>query len=67
MLIAAYARAVRRISERFDCCPDKLTLEQLEQYFSDLVKSHSWTGVSGLNVKNSCKAILFSGLCSYQL
>lgn len=43
--IDAYARAVRRISERFDCCPDKLTLEQREQYFADLVQSHSWSTV----------------------
>jgi integrase/recombinase XerD len=43
--IEAYALAVRRISERFDCCPDKLTLEQREQYFADLVKSHSWSTV----------------------
>ena len=43
--IEAYARAVRRISEYFDCCPDKLTLKQREQYFSDLVKSHSWSTV----------------------
>jgi integrase/recombinase XerD len=43
--IEAYARAVRRISEHFDCCPDKLTIEQREQYFSDLVKSHSWSTV----------------------
>ncbi len=43
--IEAYARAVRRISEHFDCCPDQLTLEQREQYFSDLVKSHSWSTV----------------------
>lgn len=43
--IESYARAVRRISERFDCCPDKLTMEQREQYFSDLVKSHSWSTV----------------------
>jgi len=43
--IDAYARAVRRISERFDCCPDQLTLEQREQYFYDLVKSHSWSTV----------------------
>ena len=39
--IDAYARAVRRISEHFDCCPDQLTLEQREAYFSDLAKSHS--------------------------
>ena len=43
--IDAYARAVRRISERFDCCPDQLTLEQRKQYFYDLVKSHSWSTV----------------------
>lgn len=43
--IESYARAVRRIRERFDCCPDKLTLEQREQYFADLVESHSWSTV----------------------
>jgi integrase/recombinase XerD len=43
--IDAYSRAVRRISEHFDCCPDQLTLEQREQYFADLVKSHSWSTV----------------------
>jgi integrase len=43
--IDAYARAVRRINERFDCCPDQLTLEQREKYFSDLVESHSWSTV----------------------
>jgi len=43
--IDAYARAVRRISEHFDCCPDQLTLQQREEYFSDLVESHSWSTV----------------------
>jgi integrase len=43
--IDAYARALRRISEHFDCCPDRLSLEQREQYFSDLVASHSWSTV----------------------
>ena len=43
--IDAYARAVRRISEHFDCCPDQLSLEQREQFFSDLVESHSWSTV----------------------
>jgi hypothetical protein len=32
--IDAYARAVRRISKHFDCCPDQLTLEQREEHFS---------------------------------
>ena len=39
--IDCYARAVRRVSSRFDCCPDQLTAEQLEGYFSELVDSHS--------------------------
>ena len=43
--IDAYARAVRRITEHFDCCPDKLTLKQREKYFADLVQSHSWSTV----------------------
>ena len=43
--IDAYSRAVRRINEYFDCCPDLLTPEQLERYFSKLVESHSWSTV----------------------
>ena len=43
--IESYARAVRRITEYFDCCPDTLTLEQREHYFAELVKSHSWSTV----------------------
>ena len=43
--IDAYSRAVRRISEYFDSCPDQLTLEQRELYFAQLVESHSWSTV----------------------
>jgi len=43
--VDAYARAVRRIAEHFDCCPDKLTAAQLKDYFSSLVQSHSWSTV----------------------
>jgi integrase len=43
--IDAYSRAVRRISEDCDCCPDRLTLEQLEKYFFRLIASHSWSTV----------------------
>jgi len=43
--IDAYARAVRRIAEYFDCCPDKLTAADLKDYFSSLVQSHSWSTV----------------------
>ncbi len=40
--IDVYARAVRRVSERFDCVPDRLSTEQLEEHFAELVDSHSW-------------------------
>lgn len=43
--IDAYSRAVRRVSSHFDCCPDRLTQEQLEDYFLQLVESHSWSTV----------------------
>lgn len=43
--IDAYSRAVRRLAEYFKCCPDRLSVEQLETYFSDLVDSHSWSTV----------------------
>jgi site-specific recombinase XerD len=41
--IDSYARAVRRVSSHFACCPDQLTIEQLEVYFAKLVDSHSWS------------------------
>lgn len=43
--IDVYSRAVRRIAEYYDTCPDRLTLEQLKEYFNALVKSHSWSTV----------------------
>ncbi len=43
--IDSYARAVRRLSERFDCVPEGLSVEQLEEHFSKLVDSHSWATV----------------------
>jgi integrase len=43
--ISAYSRAIRRIRDHYDCCPDTLTKEQLENYFVDLVDSHSWSTV----------------------
>jgi len=43
--IDAYSRAIRRVRDYFDCCPDKLEPEQLEDYFADLVESHSWSTV----------------------
>jgi len=43
--IDVYARAVRRVAQTYDCCPDQLTTEQLECHFSELVESHSWSTV----------------------
>ncbi len=43
--IDVYARAVRRITEFFDVCPDRLTQDHLKEYFSALIKSHSWSTV----------------------
>jgi integrase len=43
--IDVYARAVRRVAEFWDCCPDRLTQDQLEAHFDALVASHSWSTV----------------------
>ncbi len=43
--IEAYGRGVRRVMMRFDCVPDKLTVEQLEDYFAELVNKYSWSTV----------------------
>ena len=43
--IEAYSRAVRRVTDHYDCCPDKLTQKQIEKYFSKLVDTHSWSTV----------------------
>jgi len=39
--IDPYSRAVRRIRNHYDCCPDQLTKDQLENYLVDLFESHS--------------------------
>ncbi|MFZ2955921.1 MAG: site-specific integrase [Candidatus Ozemobacteraceae bacterium] len=41
--IASYSRAVRRISQHFDRCPDNLTPDDLKEYFANLVKTRSWS------------------------
>ena len=43
--VDSYARAVRRVTQHFDCSPDRLTTEQLEEYFGELIESHSWSTV----------------------
>lgn len=43
--IGRYGHAVRRIAKFFDRCPDKLTLEELKEYFLSLVNNYSWSTV----------------------
>ncbi|MBL1258949.1 MAG: site-specific integrase [Thiotrichaceae bacterium] len=43
--VDAYARAVRRIANYFDRCPDKLSVDDLQRYFDDLLKTHSWSTI----------------------
>jgi integrase/recombinase XerD len=43
--IEAYARAIRRIGAYFDEQIDDLTEQQLTDYFTDLLDSHSWSAV----------------------
>jgi len=43
--IDVYSRAIRRITEFYDRCPDRLTQDHLKDYFTALVKSHSWSTV----------------------
>lgn len=43
--IDAYSRAVRRITQYFDRCPVRLSADDLKDYFSSLVQSHSWSTV----------------------
>jgi len=52
--IDAYARALRRVAEFFDACPDRLSTEQLTVYFAELVDSHSWS-----TVKVDCNGLQF--------
>jgi site-specific recombinase XerD len=41
--IAAYARAIRHLGAHFDHRIDDLTEAQLTDYFSELLKTHSWS------------------------
>lgn len=43
--IDAYSRAIRRIGERFDHQIASLSEQQLTDYFTELVASHSWSTV----------------------
>ncbi len=50
----SYARAIRRLRNHFDCCPDQITPKQFESYFAQLVETHSWS-----TVKVDCWGIKF--------
>ena len=39
------SRAIRRIGNYFDCRLNDLTMDQLLDYFTDLLESHSWNTV----------------------
>ena len=43
--IDAYARGIRRMGDYFDHKIDNLSPDQLTDYFSDLIASHSWSAV----------------------
>ncbi len=43
--IESYSRAILRLSKYFDCCPRELIPEQLQDYFYQLVQTHSWSTV----------------------
>ncbi len=43
--IDAYSRAVRRVADYVDRCPDNLTADELKDCFASLVSSHSWSTV----------------------
>ena len=43
--IDVYSRAVRRLAEYFDCVPSQLSVEQLTEYFSELIDNYSWATV----------------------
>lgn len=43
--IEMYSRALRKVGDYFDCCPDHLTQDQLKEYFLVLATTLSWSSV----------------------
>lgn len=43
--IEAYSRAIRRMGPHFDYEMENLSFDQLTDYFSDLLETHSWSSV----------------------
>ncbi len=54
--IKEYSTTVRRLSDHFDCCPSKLTLEQVREYQSLLAKRND---ISAAYYNSSVTAIRF--------
>ncbi len=52
--IDAYLRAIRRIGNYFNCQINDLSPDQLLDYFTELLDSHSWSAVK-LEMINNCK------------
>jgi len=43
--IDSYSRALRRVTDYFDCLPEQLSPDNLKDYFAALVESHFWSTV----------------------
>lgn len=43
--VETYSRAIRRIGNYFNCMVDKLTTDQLLEYFNELLEKRSWSAV----------------------
>lgn len=43
--VDAYTRAVRRLTDAVDRCPDDVTVDELKCFFAGLIESHSWSTV----------------------
>lgn len=43
--VDSYSRALRRVTDYFDCLPEQLSQDNLKDYFAQLVESHSWSTV----------------------
>ncbi len=61
--IDAYSHAIRRVVQHFDCLPEVLTPDNLKDYFTALVESHSWSTVkidrlvcTGSTVVGQCRS-----------
>lgn len=52
--IDAYSRALRRITHQLDKSPDTLTTDDLKRYFTQRIKTHSWS-----TVKVDCNDLQF--------